>query len=380
MTTIIIISTLLGGCYLVLMLLYRLGWTLQPVLPLPPREYIPRTSISVIIAARNEELNIGHCIDSILAGNYPADLLEIIVVDDHSEDKTADIVNSYKRKNIKCIDLKSYMGSNGIIAYKKAAINTGITHSKGELIITTDADCILPKEWLRLFAFKYETETPVMIVAPVDFISDNRVIHIFQSLDFMSMQGITAASHRLQMGNMSNGANLAFTREAFDAVNGYTGIDHIASGDDYLLMMKLNKAYPGKIGYIKSQNTIAKTLPQPDWNSFLQQRIRWASKSAKYDDKKLNAILIFAYIFNVNFLFMMIEGLFNPVFWSLAFGLFFIKVIADIIFLYPVSVFFHKRHQLIAFLLLQPIHVAYIIVAGFLGFLGNYNWKGRKLK
>jgi len=66
-------------------------------------------------------------------------------------------------------------------------------------------------------------------------------LQIFQLTDFMSMQGITAAARNLKLGNMSNGANLAFSRAAYERVGGYEGVDHMASGDDYLLMMKLNK-------------------------------------------------------------------------------------------------------------------------------------------
>lgn len=379
-TIIIIICTVLGLCYLILLTLYRIGWRKQPVFELK-EDFVPHTFISVIIPARNEAGNIEQCILSIVSGSYPTHLFEIIVIDDYSTDNTIDIVKRFKQSNVRGIRLADYLNDTGnIVAYKKRALNTGIEKSRGELVVTTDADCLAPKNWLTLIAAKFELESPVMIVGPVDFISNNSILHVFQSLDFMSMQGITAAAHRLNLGNMSNGANLSFSKDAFYAVDGYEGISHIASGDDYLLMMKLNKKYPGKIGYLKSQQAVVRTMPQPDWGSFLQQRIRWASKSAKYDDKRLNAILIFAYIFNVNFLFLFIEGLFNPIFWTIALFLYIIKVIADIAFLSRVSVFFKKQHQLIAFLVLQPLHIVYIIIAGLLGFIGVYKWKGRTLK
>lgn len=380
MAVILSICIVLGLCYVVLMLLYRRGWLLQKEFVLPA-DFIPSTFISVIIPARNESANIAACVRSVLAQNYPPHLLEVIVVDDHSEDDTAEVVARLQAVNVRCIRLADYMAENtDIVAYKKLAINTGISQSRGALIVTTDADCVAPQNWLLHIAAVYDQQKAVMIVGPVDFTDNGRAVQIFQSLDFMSMQGITAAAHRLKLGNMSNGANLCFTRAAFNKVNGYQGIDHLASGDDYLLMMKLNKAFPGRIAYLKNAAAIVKTPPQPDWTSFLQQRIRWASKSAKYDDKKLNSILIFAYLFNVTFLLLLIGGLFDAKCLLIALGLFVVKMIADFLFLFPVSAFFNKRRQLLSFVALQPVHIAYIILAGLLGFVGVYSWKGRRVK
>lgn len=380
MGIILFLSVVLGVCYLGLMLLYRKGWLLQPDF-VAPSDFKPPVFFSVIIPARNEAQNIEACVRSIVEGSYPSDLFEIIVVDDHSDDNTAEIVENLNLHNVRCIRLAEYLQENtGIVAYKKLAINTGIEQSEGELIITTDADCIVPVNWLKTVAAIYAVDNPIMIVGPVDFTCDGSVVQVFQSLDFMSMQGITAAAHRLRLGNMSNGANLCFTRVAFNAVHGYRDIDHLASGDDYLLMMKLDKRFPGRISYLKSPAAIVKTPPQPDWASFLQQRIRWASKSAKYDDKKLNTILVFAYVFNLSFMLLIIAGIFDAFYYKLALGLFIVKVTADIFFLFPVSRFFNKRRQLIAFLLLQPVHIVYIISAGLLGFIGVYSWKGRQVK
>lgn len=372
-----IISALFTLLYATLMLLYRKGWLEQPVFN--KTDTAPQTKISIIIPARNEEDNIGKCIDAILAQDYPEHLYEVIVVDDHSTDKTADIVKAYKEQNIRCIQLADHT-SDTTIAYKKKALSLGIAASAGDLIITTDADCVAGSKWLYNIAAIYRQEKPVMIVAPVDFTNDGSVVQLFQSLDFMSMQGITAASHKLGLGNMSNGANLAFTKAAYNAVDGYKGIDHLASGDDYLLMMKLNYAYPGRISYLKSQDAIVKTAPQPDWGSFIQQRIRWASKSGKYDDKRLTGILMLVYLYNVLMLVVGIAGIFNLTFLLLFVGMLLVKTEVEIFYLLPVAKFFKKRKELLYFPLLQPLHILYIVSAGLLGFVGVYKWKGRKVK
>ena len=206
------------------------------------------------------------------------------------------------------------------------------------------------------------------------------MLQVFQLIDFMSMQGITAAAHRLKLGNMSNGANLAFRKTAYQQVGGYEGIEHLASGDDFLLMMKMNKLSSRSIAYLKSPHAIVTTTPQPDWGSFLQQRIRWASKSGKYNDPKLTGILLLVYLFNLSFLALVILGVYYHVFFLVAGIMLVVKIIAEYLFLLPVSRFFNNRWVLRYLAFLQPLHILYIILAGFLGFVGGYKWKGRKVK
>jgi cellulose synthase/poly-beta-1,6-N-acetylglucosamine synthase-like glycosyltransferase len=371
-----IVCFFLSMGYAALMFAYRHGWEQQPVYKTNGSR--PKTSISIIIPARNEEQNIGACISSILVNTYPKELFEIIVINDHSTDNTVAVVEAFDLPNVRCIDLPAQ--KEGTVAYKKAALGLGIERSRGELIVTTDADCTAPPHWLKYIAAIYEEQKPVMIVAPVDLTTNGSVVQTFQSLDFMSMQGITAAVHQLKLGNMSNGANLAFSKEAYNAVDGYKDIDHLASGDDFLLMMKFQKAYPERISYLKSPYAIVRTAPQPDWSSFFQQRIRWASKSGKYDDKKMTAMLAFVYLFNFSFLVVLVAAVVQPFFWFVLLLMLVFKTIAEIYYLDPVAGFFGKTKQMRVFPLLQPLHIAYVISAGLLGMVGKYQWKGRSVR
>jgi cellulose synthase/poly-beta-1,6-N-acetylglucosamine synthase-like glycosyltransferase len=380
MHSIVLICLLITLGYVLLMIAYCKGWANKKDFVLPPN-YEPCTFISVIIPARNEQKNIGACIESILAQKYPAYLFEIIVVNDHSEDNTAKVVDAYAGNNVRCLNLSDYLDADTkTIAYKKAALAAGIAQSKGTLIVTTDADCIAPNSWLLHIAAIYEQEMATMVVAPVIYTSDHSLVQVFQLIDFMSMQGITAAAHSLKLGNMSNGANLAFRKATYELVEGYSGIDHLASGDDLLLMMKLNKSSPGGISYLKSAKAIVSTAPQPDWRSFFQQRIRWASKSGKYNDGRLTAILLLVYLFNCAFLVLAIAGFFSPALFYLLAGILAVKIIAEYIFLVPVARFFGEEWVLRYFFFLQPLHISYIVIAGFLGFIGGYKWKGRSVK
>lgn len=362
--------------YAVLMFSYKRGWERQHYFT--PGESVADTFISIIIPARNEEANIKACLDSIISGSYSVGKYEIIVVDDHSNDRTAEIAQSFP--NVQLVRLADLVTDRDkVVAFKKLALSTGIDRSRGELIVTTDADCIAPPHWLTNIAAIYEQERPVMIVAPVDFTTKGSVVENFQAIDFMSMQGITAAVHQQQMGNMSNGANLAFSRTAYNSVEGYKGIDHLASGDDFLLMMKLQRKFPGRISYLKSQEAIVRTAPQPDWKSFLNQRIRWASKSGKYDDKRMTAMLMLVYLFNLSFLVLFIAGFFNVYAFAVLLGILLCKTVIEMIYLAPVAEFFGKKKLMNAYPLLQPLHIGYIISAGFLGMVGKYQWKGRKV-
>jgi cellulose synthase/poly-beta-1,6-N-acetylglucosamine synthase-like glycosyltransferase len=344
------------------------------------KDFSPLTSISVIIPARNEAGNIESCIRSVLAQEYPEALVEIVVVDDHSEDDTARLAKAAGQR-VKVISLKDYLaGNKKVNAFKKQALSAGITASQGELIVTTDADCLAPPRWLATIAACHEQKGAAMVIGPVKFASSARLVELFQAIDFTTMQGITGAAHRLGLGSMANGANLAFSRAAFEAVQGYSGIDHLASGDDYLLLHKMRQHAPAQICYVKSKEAIIRTAPQPDWAGFLQQRVRWASKSGRYSDHRLTAILMLVYLFNVSIAAAAIACLWVPGLWKALAGMLVVKTVAELLFLVPVWRFFDNGRGLLMFPLLQPLHIAYIVLAGFLGMAGGYRWKGRAVR
>jgi cellulose synthase/poly-beta-1,6-N-acetylglucosamine synthase-like glycosyltransferase len=368
--------------YAVLLLLYKKGWNRQLEYTCPA-DYVPKTKVSVLIPARNEAKNIAACLESVFKNNFPAHLLEVIVIDDFSTDETAMLAQQYLQgRNGKLLSLKQYLSPDERIqAYKKKALSIAIAEASGDWIITTDADCRVPSNWLVNLVACWETNQSKFIVAPVSFLKKkNSLLYFFQSLDFMTMQGITAASLQMNLGNMCNGANLAFNKEAFYAVHGYAGIDHIASGDDMLLMHKIKMKFPEDIHYLKSKEAIVKTEAQPDFIAFINQRIRWSSKADKYNDRKLTWILTLIYGFNLSLSVLLLAVFFDIRFlpWALAF--FIGKTGLELFFLVPVSRFYGRTSELVLFPFLQVFHILYILVAGFLGKFGSYRWKGRKVR
>jgi cellulose synthase/poly-beta-1,6-N-acetylglucosamine synthase-like glycosyltransferase len=337
----------------------------------------PPTQFSIVIPARNEAANIKACIESILAQDYPKDAFEIIVMDDFSEDDTAFIVEAlhHQYPNVHLLRLSDYFKPNELTAFKKKAIEIAVSHAKGNWIVTTDADCKVPPQWLSLYHAYIIKEQPVFVAAPVMFIKTAGVLNQFQILDFLALQGITAASVGAGKHSMSNGANLAFEKAAFIAVGGYQGVDHIASGDDMFLMHKMKETLVKPIGYLFHPDAIVLTDAMPTWKQFIMQRIRWSSKARYYDDRSIFWVLLLVYLFNLSFLLMFLLGDFKSLIIALAFKTFF-----ELFFLDPVAQFFHKKEELRYFPLYQPIHILYNIVAGLFGQIKMYTWKGRKVK
>lgn len=368
--------------YALLILYYRRGW-LQINKTAEGRQVIrdsPQTTITVVISARNEEENIGKCLQSVISQDYPGHLFETVVVDDFSTDDTPKITGLFYEKKVSLILLRDFLGEKRINSYKKKAIEAGISKATGELIVITDADCIVPSQWLKTIALFYEAYQPAFIAAPVAFYGENNFFKIFQSLDFMTLQGITGASVYKKFHSMCNGANLAYPKKIFYEVGGFKEIDAIASGDDMLLMHKIYRRYPSQVMFLKSAAAIVLTKPLDTVPGFLNQRVRWASKADKYSDRKITAVLITVYLFNVYVLGMGILSLFYERIFYLFTALLFAKIFIELVFLYPVAEFFGKQKMLWWFPVAQPLHIVYTILAGWLGKFGSYKWKGREVK
>jgi cellulose synthase/poly-beta-1,6-N-acetylglucosamine synthase-like glycosyltransferase len=339
-----------------------------------PEGETPEIMISVIIPARNEEENIGKLLNSLQQQTYPKHLYEIIVVDDQSEDSTAEIVKSFSFA--KLIQPKF----DTINSYKKKAIEFGIAASSGELIITTDADCVIPENWLKTIAAFKKEKNAVFIAAPVLMENNGSFLQIFQTLDFLVLQGITAAAVQKKVHSMCNGANLAYEKKVFYEVDGFSGIDNIATGDDMLLMNKIVKRYPVQYHYLLSKEAIVKTNAEKTWKKFLSQRIRWASKATHYNEIKIFSALLLVYCFNLILFILFVVSFWKPFLWLGLIVVLLAKTIIELAFIYPVAKFYSKTKLLSLFLIFQPVHIFYTVIAGWLGHFSYFEWKGRKVK
>lgn len=351
---------------------YWLAWKQIPVFQ--PSAHSSTIRFSVIIAARNEEENIGPLIEDLQQQHYPSHLYELIIVDDHSTDSTAEVVKKYP--GIKLVQLTGMQ----INSYKKKAIETGISVSANEWIVTTDADCRLQPDWLSTLAAYIEKEKKLVIAGPVYMSHEAKPLQIFQTIDFMMLQGITGSAIYKNMHSMGNGANLCYSKKAFQEVQGFAGIDQIASGDDMLLLYKIGQHQPDQIGYLKSAQAIVTTPAEKTRKAFINQRIRWASKSRKYQDKRLFPILLMVYLFNLSFIVLLVAGSWNYQYWLALVIMLLLKTGIELPFFISVSRFFNKQRLWRPFILFQPMHILYTIISGLLGQLGTYEWKGRRVR
>ena len=366
--------------YAFLIAFYDKGWkTLPSFGEADVESTMPSIKISVIVPARNEEQNIGWCLQSLIEQTYPQELFEVIVVNDHSTDETENVVRRFAGHNVKLINLADHVSSR-LNSYKKKAIEIAISKSSGDLIVTTDADCFANKNWLRSIAAYQEKTQAVLIAAPVKVILKTGLLSYFQSLDFLILQGITGASVHRKYHSMCNGANLAYLKSVFYEVNGFKNVDNIASGDDMLLMHKIVTCYPDKFFFLKSQEAIISTQPATSWKDFFNQRIRWASKADKYDDKRITKVLFLVYFLNLFLLITLLYTFFNIAFLSYFILLILTKTIIEYAFVSRVANFFSLNKLMYYFLPLQLVHIVYTLIAGFLGKFGKYEWKGRVVK
>ena len=371
------ISLLLTGLYLVVLVYLIKGWAAlrQPKLSVNPAEL--STRVTLLIAARNEEENIRLTIEDILAQDFPKHLLEVIIVDDHSTDSTADIIRSYATQGISLLQMNEAQKLN---SYKKKAIAEAIKLSTGDLMVATDADCRMGSRWLSTVVSYYEEEQSVMISSPVAYFQEKTLFERLQTLEFSYLIGIGASFIGNGRASTCNGANFAYRKDVFYEVGGFAGIDDLASGDDELLLQKVAERYPGRIGFLKSRDAIVYTHAKPTLAEFMQQRRRWASKSTKYKDKSVVALAVGIWLFNLSMLANAALSFYKLAYFELFVLQLLLKYIFEAAFLLPIMSFFKRSGLIVLLIILSPIHVLYFVYVGLIGNTSKYQWKGRVVK
>lgn len=357
--------------YVYFLLDFKNGWDRLPIYK--SSNSTPSTHVTIVIAARNEENNIGKTLDAILNQNYPKNLMEVIVINDHSEDNTAKIVEQY----FPFITLINFLDPTTINSYKKSAIAQAIKNAKGEVIITTDADCVMKVDWLRTMVDYYEQNSFKMISGPVVYHHERTLFERLQSLEFLFLIGMGASRIGNKRPITCNGANLLYDKATFNEVGGFAGIDNKASGDDELLLHKVAKRYPNGIGFLKSIDAIVYTIPVPTLLGFIAQRKRWASKSTSYKDKRIIFLGVWMWLFNLSLLLSFIITLLYGNFQSLLLAQIGLKIAAELYFYTQLAMFANRTKLLILTPLLSVLHVLYLIFIGIAGNIGKYEWKGR---
>lgn len=373
LTAVSYLSSFLTLVYLLVVFGFIRGW--HKLIPFQYKGTRGTTSVSIIIAARNEAESIHRTIEALLAQDFDKELTEIIFIDDHSTDNTAEIVRSYA--GVKLISLKEDRALN---SYKKKAIQTAIGEARGTLIITTDADCRMGTRWLATIVAYYEENNYKMISSPVAYDEEKSLFERSQSLEFLYLIGLGASTIGNNKPSTCNGANLAYEKAAFYEVGGFQGIDDLASGDDELLLHKIAARYDNQIGFLRNTDAIVYTHAKPNLNEFLQQRKRWASKSTKYKNKSIIVLGVFIWCFNLIILLNLLAGAFFSGYLKIALVQLALKITIEFLFLRGVTKFAKRTELLLLLPVLNVFHLLYIIYIGVAGNSGKYNWKGRMVK
>ncbi|WP_366068658.1 glycosyltransferase [Flavobacterium sp.] len=336
----------------------------------------PKTAFTIIVPFRNEKKNLPKLLESISNLNYPHKMLEIILVDDFSTDISERICIQWRMKNehLDTTLLENLHLSN---SPKKDAIGRAMPIAKHNWVITTDADCIVNKNWLLTFDNYIQHYNPEMIVGAVSYKTKNNWFHHFQQLDLMSLQGVTIGTFGMGKPFMCNGANFAYTKKFFNEIGGFGGISDSASGDDVLLLQKAVTANLNKVHYLKNNETTVQTKPENDLFKLFMQRVRWAGKATSYKSSyaKLLAVVVLLMNLSLTIAFCLLPlALFN---WKVLLGVFLMKYVVDYALLYKSNVYLRKGKFFV------PITSSFIYpffssLVGVYSLFGSFIWKGRK--
>ncbi|MWB94296.1 glycosyltransferase [Flavobacterium sp. GA093] len=331
----------------------------------------PQTSFTIIVPFRNEEENLPKLLESFSKLNYPIDLFEVILVDDNSNQKF-----QHSDFTFHISQINNIRSSN---SPKKDAISTAMQHVKTDWVITTDADCMVNKNWLLTLDNYIQMNRVSMLAGAVTYECENSFLHHFQQLDLTSLQGATIGSFGISNAFMCNGANFAYTKTLFEKVKGFDGNDKIASGDDVFLLQKAAKLFPDEVHYLKAEEAIVVTKPTETWKSLFHQRVRWAAKTSSYQSdfgKFLGLVVFFG---NFSFVIVFFFSLFG-IYSLQILGLFFIiKFAVDFVLLYLTNQFLTKSR--LKFLLFSSLLYPFFSSAVALySLFGTYEWKGRKFE
>ncbi len=357
-----------SGVYFIFILAFIVGlFRLQPV-----QESTTDPSVSIVIAARNEAWNLPALLDSLVQQDYPTDRLEIIIVDDRSTDDTKTILKSYAKRysHIHPVWIERLSQE---MTPKKYALTQGVEHASGDIILATDGDCRAPKKWVRSMVSALVTgENPPGIVVGFSRmdVAHGTLLEEYQRVDFLAVMAANAGAIGLGWGWSGSGQNLAYRKETFYAIGGFTPVADRISGDDVYLVQAISKHH--SVQFNASPDSFITTQPVATWTRFLNQHIRWSSNSKHLlkTDPPFLFFLVSAFLANITLL----VGYF-----TLSIATWLMLVMTKFLLEYLVLMLGSTRFQtkiksstVLIWYIAQPL---YIPITGLGGLLSRFTWK-----
>ena len=336
-------------------------------------------SVSVVLAARDEERYIRACLESLLAQSYQG-TFDITIADDQSSDATVEIVDRLAAQHPNLNLIRITETPKGW-APKKYALHRAIESSNGEIIMATDADCILPPDWIAGLMLHLEPSVG-MVVGFVQLSRSGPRAPLWirlQALEFLALFMAAAGGIATKLIYSAMGGSLAYRRKAFQQIGGFERIKHLVSGDDDLLLQQLVTRTDWEVRFSKAADTFATTEPMPDVKAFFRQRRRWASKAVHQRPLTLSFLLV-TFLLNLSLLvtipMILLEGQ------SVAFPLICLalKSLSEFVLLYRGAGIFRRKDLVRMFPLWELVHIPYVVTSGLAGLRGGMNWKGRRYR
>ena len=336
--------------------------------------------VSVVVAARNEEAFIGDCLASLVRQTCPADRYEVVVADDDSEDGTRDIVRAFAARHAN-VRLVTPGPEDAGLRAKKRPMNAGIRESRGEILLTTDADCRVPPTWVASTVAHFAPDVGAVVgFSQVARSRSGGWVERLQGIDFLALMSAAAGALGVGVPLAASGQNLAYRRSLFEAAGGFREIGRRASGDDVLLLQLMRRARQGRIVFNTDPGAFVETHRTESLTGLVRQRLRWASNGASQARLNPPFFLYISAVFLSNLLIplTLIAGLIRDASVTVPFACGIVKTLAEFAVLLCGASAFRRFDLLRAFPLWAALQPFYIVFVGLFGSVGRFAWKGRR--
>jgi cellulose synthase/poly-beta-1,6-N-acetylglucosamine synthase-like glycosyltransferase len=330
-------------------------------------------SVSVIVPMRNEAEHAERTLAALAAQEY-AGKLEFITVNDRSEDATGAILDRQATADSRFQAHHIAVDASPVPSPKKRALSQGFALARGDILMTTDADCLPHRHWVRSLACRFRGAIGI-VQGPKRMVGDGRLLHVYQEQEVFGLVSIEAATFALGHPMMASAPSLAYRRSLYESVGGFQGIDDTVSGDDDLLVHKMSAAPGVQVDYAPVPEACVSTRPVDRFWPMVLQRARWSSNGTKYDDKGFVALLLGLYLFYVWLLVSPALVLFGLIPWWASLIPWLVKWVLTASFLKLTAKPLGQARVLRRFLPCDILHVPVVVVAVVLGQLGLYRWK-----
>ncbi|PKP33245.1 MAG: hypothetical protein CVT99_01980 [Bacteroidetes bacterium HGW-Bacteroidetes-16] len=368
-----VVVLVISMAYLLVMIIITIGWfSLDKSVPPPGNT---QKKVTVLVAARNEEHTIVNLLKSLEQQHYPKALFKVVIVDDHSTDQTFEVITNFAQihagLNIKVI--------KAIGHGKKAALKQGISLTKTALIVTTDADCIVPPGWLQNYADAFDNEEVSLILAPVVYQQKRRILQKLMTLEFFSLVASGAGAAGIRLPFMGNGANMAFTSQVYESGVDDKGYHRYTSGDDVFLIHHTFRYFGRKsIRFLLKKEVLVETPPPESLSQFINQRLRWASKAKGYQSPVAIVVSFVVLLTNSMLAVLFFSGFWMNWLWWIYTLLMLMKILIDMPLVYGYAGFAQRNDLKKWFIPFSFIYPFYVVLVGLASLVVSISWKDRR--